>query len=40
MAIGQEVGVTPVQLVAMVSTIANGGRVFAAACSAAVHSMR
>ena len=25
MAIGQEVGVTPVQLVTMVSTIANGG---------------
>ena len=34
LAIGQEVGVTPVQLVTMVSTIANGGDVSAATYSA------
>ena len=32
-AIGQEIGVTPLQLVSMVSTIANGGIYLAAACA-------
>ena len=40
LAIGQEVGVTPVQLVTMVSTIANGGVYHAAARSAAVDRRR